>query len=836
MLRNLFLLLTYLLTCEAAAQKRDLSATRIAAPPRIDGQLNDAAWQGAEIATDFIQNFPNVGQPARHRTRVRVVFDDVAIYIGAFLSDDPRLIRRQLTPRDGEQRQDVDYFAVYFDTYNDQQNAFLFGVTSANVQTDARLGGSGSGESGDRSWEAVWQSATAVHDSGWAVEMRIPYISLRFTKAQIQTWGLQLQRFSRRDNETDYWNAVSPTVNGFVNQFGRLGGLRDIRSPLRLSFSPYLSGIARINPAGSGAERTQFTQNGGMDVKWGVSKSFTLDATLIPDFGQVISDNVVNNLTPYEIQFQENRPFFTEGTELFNKAGGLFYSRRIGATPSGYFNVAGTYGRDSVYELLSNPSVTRLYNAVKFSGRTPGKLGIGILNAVTAPMEARVRNRFSKQDSLIATEPLTNYSLVVLDQALKGRSSLTFTNANTIRDGNARDANTSALDWALFDKDNNYAISGTLRSSQVFGYTPWSRGQYFTNTDTVTIGGRRFLKPYDGYSGRLRLAKVGGRLRFFGQVHVESDKYDPRDLGFLQAPNELTYTAGISYHQFEPRGAFLNYNYGFQVYQTNLYRPHTFSSLEFSANAFAWFRNFWDLSVVVGGAPAPQIDFFELRDMRYRLERPAFGYVNLSGSTDSRKKLFVGFEAGYARASLAGSDYFSQSLSVRYRFSNRLLMTISFDRQQDDLQIGSAFVAQDPAVIVYRKYKEMTGILSGIYNFTPRMNLTLRARHNWSQFENRNFFRVDEKGRHLPYNFLPGREQNYNVFNLDAFYTWDFRPGSRMIVGWKNWLDGTTSLSGQRYRNYTENLFRSFGLPHGNEFTLRVIYFLDYNQLRKRKA
>src|SRR5205085_6165283 len=141
------------------------------------------------------------------------------------------------------------------------------------------------------------------------------------------------------------------------------------------------------------------------------------------------SDNLVNNITPYEVKFTENRPFFTEGTELFNKAG-IFYSRRIGKIPTGYQGVENETQSGSLqdYEILHNPSVTRLYNAIKFSGRTEDKLGIGIFNAVTERVHAKLRNRITGKDTLIMTEPLTNYNVFVLDQALKNRSYITLTN------------------------------------------------------------------------------------------------------------------------------------------------------------------------------------------------------------------------------------------------------------------------------------------------------------------------------------------------------------------------------------------------------------------------
>ncbi len=179
----------------------------------------------------------------------------------------------------------------------------------------------------------------------------------------------------------------------------------------------------------NGKYETEWLASGGMDVKYGINESFTLDATLIPDFGQVVSDDVVNNLTPYEVKFDDYRPFFTEGTEIFNKAG-LFYSRRIGAMPSGYDNIVDSADSDPNIEILKNPAKTQLYNAIKFSGRTKKKLGIGVFNAISAPMYATIRDKTTGEKTKIKTEPLANYNIIVLDQALKDSSYLTFTNTN----------------------------------------------------------------------------------------------------------------------------------------------------------------------------------------------------------------------------------------------------------------------------------------------------------------------------------------------------------------------------------------------------------------------
>ncbi|MDQ3682016.1 MAG: carbohydrate binding family 9 domain-containing protein, partial [Bacteroidota bacterium] len=808
--------------------------------PKIDGQISEAAWQSAPMVTDFIQNFPSYGLPASAKTEARILYDDDAVYISAYLFDDPSLIRRQLTSRDGEQRQDVDYFSVFFDTYNDEQNGFQFLVTTANVQSDAKLGGNTStdfGEYGDKTWDAVWQSKTTIQKDGWIVEMRIPYISLRFAKKDVQTWGLQFLRSIRRSNETSFWSPVDPNTSGFVNQFGKFTELKDIQPPLRLSFSPYLSGGVRYNPEGS-AKKTEWLRSGGMDVKYGINESFTLDATLIPDFGQVISDDLVNNLTPFETYFQENRQFFTEGTELFSKSG-LFYSRRIGARPMGYNRIEGLYGSDVKYEIIKNPSVTKLYNAIKLSGRTEKKLGIGIFNAVAAPGDAIIRNKFTKQDSVIRTEPLTNYNIVVVDKAFKGRSSVTFTNTNVIRDAAARDANVSALNWALYNTKNTHVISGNIKYNKIFGNTPYN-SSYFFNTDTTTIGGHRFLKPYDGFASRLHFGKVSGKIQYFASAFLESDKYDINDLGFLSAPNKVTYRAGIGYSQFEPTKNFITYKYDFVILNTYLYKPYTFSQIEMYAVGLWVFKNFWDVTLSTGVVPVWQKDFFELRSKDYLLKKPWFYYINVQGSTDSRKRWFVNYEFAMAEGGdIKNNPFFKTEVGLRYRFSNRFTLNVGADRQHEKLQIGNAFLKESNGepIIGYRSNKDFTTVLSGIYNFNSRMNLSVRTRHYWNTVNYKRFYNVDAKGNHLPRTFIPDQDENYNVFNVDAFFTWDFKPGSRIVAGWKNFLgnDYSFDINGIKNNNYSRNFRQTFALPHGNELSLRIIYFLDYNQLRCKR-
>lgn len=803
------------LTVVSSAQDKQLAAFRINSPIKIDGNLDESLWKSAEGASDFIINNPDFGKPATQKTVVHILYDDQAVYIGAYLYDEPGKIRKQLTSRDGEQRKDVDYFSVFFDTYHDKQNGYQFLVTSRNVQTDGRLVPNMTSQFGlpsDYSWDAVWESNVKLQKDGWTVEMKIPYSALRFSKKEVQDWGLNFQRYMRSNNESAFWNKVDPNQSGFVNQFGSLTEVTQITPPLRLSFLPYITGGIRKIPYANGTQKTDILRNGGMDVKYGINESFTLDATLIPDFGQVISDNVVLNLTPFEVQFQENRPFFTEGIELFNKSG-MFYSRRVGGTPSGYYGVNNMVNANPNLRIVSNPGVTQLINASKFSGRNKKKLGIGVFNAIGAASHAYVENTVTGETIKIETEPLTNYNILVLDQALKNRSSITFTNTNVWRSGGNRNANVAGMDLSLFDATNRHNL--------------FLSGKY------SSISGKN---PYDGFAVTSAYAKVSGNIQYQLLTNIKSDKYDPNDLGILRTANEVSGIASISYKQFVPTKHFLQYNYTLTLKPVYLYKPFAYSNYTIEAKGFWFFKNFWDLSFNINWQPDWQRDFFELRTPGRMMKKTPYYYFGLNGSTDSRKRLFVKYNAGFAEGPLPNDPYFVVGLGPRYRFNEHLSIDIDINRTHDNGNYGYAFrEASGEPIAGRRKTTSYNTIVNGIYNFTSRMNLSLRARHYWSRVLYVDFFNVDANGDLQPHAFVNGQDQNFNAFNLDMFYTWDFKYGSKLIIGYKNWLGADFPLSGKDYKNYGSNLSHLFNQPHGNELTVRLIYYIDYLTLQKKK-
>lgn len=813
------------------AQVKTSNAKKVEGAIRIDGSLDEQSWQDAPIATDFITNSPVYGNPASRKTEVRVLYDNSAIYIGAYMYDDPASIRRQLTARDAEQRADVDYFSVFLDTYNDHQNAYQFLVTARNVQSDARVSPNaetGFGIYGDLSWDAVWDSKVGFRKDGWVVEIRIPFFAIRFAKRNIQDWGIQFLRFNRRLTESAFWNPVNPNVSGFVNQFGNVAGIAEIAPPLRLSFSPYISAGYRQTPQFGENNKYETLKSGGMDVKYGISESFTLDATLIPDFGQVISDPVVNNLTPYEIEFRENRPFFTEGTELFNKAG-IFYSRRIGSTPEKYRYIQEEVRGGSLkdYDIVKNPSVNRLYNAVKFSGRTAGNLGIGVFNAIGERNRATLRNVITGNDSSFVTQPFSNYNIVVLDQALKNRSYITFTNTNVLRSGNERDANVAALDIAFYDKKNEYGLLLRPRYSMIFD----------------TAGG------YNGFSNYFEAGKVSGKLQYKLSNEIKTAKYDPNDLGFLLAPNGFKNGGEVSYNIYEPTKNFLNQNYVLKIEHSYLLQPFSYQQTKFEGSASWVFKNLWDLKLTADITPFWYNDYFEMQTPenllvtpRQPLKKAPYYSFFTDGSTDSRKKLYITWSGGFAETPLRKDFFHRIDLTARYRFNDRFALTATFLKQYDNGQFGYAFARDNVTnapLLARRQYLDITTMLNGIYHFTPRMNLTFRVRHFWNRLLNTNLYDLKPDGYWIErFDKDPAEfNLNYNAFNVDVFYTWDFRLGSRLIVGWKNWLgsDYEYMIDGSQYKHYRNNLSRVLATPHGNELTVRFIYFLNYEQLRKKR-
>lgn len=855
----LFLLLSLLLSWPARAQNAKPAATEAAtpAPPKhlaavritgglkLDGVLDEAAWQQAPIATDFIQNRPNPGPPERHKTEVRVLYDDANLYVGAIMHDvSPDSILRELGARDNFGN--TDFFGIFLDTYHDKLNGYGFFVTTGGVQMDARYSPAG-GE--DFNWNAVWDSRTAIQGTDWVAELRIPYSAIRFANQPEQQWGLNFMRQRKKENQAFFWNEVKPAVDGFVNQWGLLEGVREVKPPLRLSLTPYVSGYVNHYPWNEQGKRNTSTSfNGGADVKWGINESFTLDATLVPDFGQVQSDNQVLNLSPFEVQFAENRQFFTEGTELFNK-GGLFYSRRVGAQPIGFGDVEGQLrGRTQTGDgqwrkgefIAQNPGVTQLLNATKISGRTKQGLGVGVFNALSGDVFATLQDSTSGERRRVLTQPFSNYNIVVLDQSLKNNSYVSLINTNVTRWGRTYDANVTGGLFRFANKKNSYAVDGRVVYSR-------RRGTVF--------GSEEQIDDQDGYKYRVSLGKISGNFTWNLSHGIESGKYNPNDLGILFGNNNVSQELYMSYNQYKPFWKVNNFYSWWGVAHSLLYEPLKYQNLNVYGGWNTTFtRKFLTVGMNFDANPVTR-DYYEPRQYplgAYWVRLPANANVSGFISSDYRKKLALDVNGGirlYAeddrlpRPRRAG---YGLSVSPRYRVNNRLNFRYSIDWNYSHNQVGYVNGGMDDGepldrpflnevVLGRRDVITIASVLQTAYTFTNRMSLTIRTRHYTSNVRYRDFARLAPGGGEELIDYRRNRDNTYNAFNVDAVYSWWFAPGSQVSIVWKN------ASSSQLFANeatplYFDNLSNTINTPHNNSLSVKVLYYLDYLALRPRRS
>ena len=809
-LNKLFYILLIIIFTTDFVQGQELksvAAKRVEASPKIDGVLNEDVWNNIEIATDFVQRSPKPGASSNKKTEVKIIYDDVAIYIGARMYDEkPDSILRELTTRDNEANADL--FGLVIDTYNDDLNGYGFFISAAGVQIDARYS---SGGNQDFYWDAVWYSQVKIDEQGWVAEFKIPYSALRFPKSTAQNWGINFIRKIRRTREDSFWNEIKPQVNGFVNQFGNVTGIENIKSPLRLSITPYVSGYIENYPYNEqGKSNNSYSLNGGMDIKYGINESFTLDMTLVPDFGQVQSDNRVLNLSPFEVQYNENRQFFTEGTELFNRAN-LFYSRRVGSMPINY-NVPYAQLNEKEY-VKENPGTSQLINATKISGRTKKNLGIGIFNATSKPMFATISDSLGNTRK-IETGPLTNYNILVFDQALKNNSYISLINTNVTRNGSDYDANVTGTEFKLTNKKNTYAIIGDGSLSQL--YYP----------DSTPVLGYK----YSVYGG-----KISGKWQYGTNITVKSDKYNINDMGILFQNNTLETYLSISYNIFEPVWKINNMRVEVGTGYSRLYHPSKLWNYNIWADAYCNFRNFFSTGGGFNLEPIKTYDHWEPRitGRYYEYPKDYLGYYWIS--SDYRKKFALDARVRYRYFEENNRYNIAFGFSPRYRVNNKLAFVYDFDRDYINDDIGFVHYNEPSDRITFGRRNLLTiqNTLNVDYKFTSTMALTFRARHYWSTAKYKQYYTLSDKGKLFHEPLYSGNSNvNFNAFNIDLVYRWRFSPGSEVSIVWKNSI---YTFGREIVKQYSDNADMMFNSPQTNSFSIKLLYYLDYSMVKRKK-
>jgi hypothetical protein len=789
----------------AYSQKKVLQTKFISESITIDGKLDEKTWESASEASNFIMFEPDNGKPIpdTKKTEVKVVYDNDAIYIAAILYDnEPSKILKEITKRDEFGTSDI--FGVFINGFNDGQQDFQFYVNAADGQADC-LTTDANGE--DYSWDAVWNSKAVITDKGWVIEMRIPYAALRFSGEKKQTWGLNFFREIKRDRQKYTWNLIDTKVGTFTQQAGTLEGIENIKTPTRLFLLPYSSFYLNANAY----QKTYGTLKGGLDIKYGINDAFTLDAILIPDFGQTKYDDQILNLGPFEQQFNENRPFFTEGTDLFSK-GNLVYSRRIGGSPSKYPTT------ETNEIIIDNPSSVNLINALKVSGRTKDGLGIGILNAVTEKTTATILNKDTGETRREVVEPLANYNVLVLDQRFHKNSSISFVNTNVTRNGDFRDGNVSALVWDLNTKKNTYNLSGDFKYSYV-----------------------NDIEDKKGIATTLNFAETSGKYRYSFGGDLFTKNFDNNDLGINFETNYYSIYGNANYRILNPTKYFnsfrLNYN-NFIQFQKETGKIQG-SNFNVNVNIESKKNHFFGLGINVD--PFEKYDYYEPRtDNRYVI-RPARYSSWFYFSSNYNYKFAFDFNPSYTKLNEEGRNTYEFSLGPRYRFNDKFALNYNFnffrqnnnkgfiDSIDDDLNSAteSTIIFANRTVVTY------SNTLSGKYSINSKMNFNLSARQYWSYAENKNFLTLEQNGRLVNNtSYSENRDSSFYSWNFDLSYSWWFAPGSQVSVLYRNNAANFENIINKNFDQNVTNLLSNEALSH--VLSVSVRYFIDYNEVKNK--
>ncbi|HEX5971329.1 MAG TPA: DUF5916 domain-containing protein [Gemmatimonadaceae bacterium] len=563
------LLLTALVPSAARAQAGATGATRGLPLPvtravridttiQLDGRLDESAWRSAPVTPILTQIDPLEGQPASQRTEVRVLYDDEALYVGARLYDTGPITAR-LGRRD-MRLGDSDWFGVMLDSYHDHRTAFGFDVNPAGVQRDEVK----TIEHDDNSWNAVWRVATSVDSAGWTAEYRIPFSQLRFRPDSALTWGVQFERIIGRNHEYSASTFIPRSAPGGVPAYGHLVGLRDLEPGSSLELLPYVVSRAEYVDPGANPFRTtsEYSSSFGGDLRYRVASNLTLNASVNPDFGQVEVDPAVVNLGVYETFFDEKRPLFLEGSEIFdfaseNTSGGrTFYSRRIGRRPS----------LGAPTDEADIPTATTILGAAKLTGKIGG-WSVGSLAALTDREEARYRDSLGL-DRHFVVEPRATYLVTRARRELNGGRSMIggmvtgvhrALTSDSLQSELRSDAGMAGLDFRHQTQDRMWALDGDVAFTYVRGTPAAMLGvqrasnHFFQRPDAPQLSVDSAATSLSGYRSGLSLRRQGGEHWRGGvAAALTSPGYEVNDLGFGSRTDRADVEAELRYRENRP--------------------------------------------------------------------------------------------------------------------------------------------------------------------------------------------------------------------------------------------------------------------------------------------
>ena len=740
-----------------ATELPSAAGTRRTSPITIDGRLDEAAWAAAAPITQLRQSRPDEGAAASLATEFRILYDDDALYIAARLSEPmgpagihaPLARRDQLLAANGNNGSfnslTTDKIAVVLDPYHNHLDEVWFEINPAGVRGDQF--------NGDPSWDPVWEGATQVTADGWTAEMRIPYSQLRFSSAAVQTWGLQLWRFVDRLNEQDQWSFRRRNESGGPAYFGHLEGLAIAKAPRQAELLPYVVSRGQFKYADARnpyRSSTTTTANAGADIKYNLTSSLTLDATINPDFGQVEVDPAQLNLSAYEVSFDEKRPFFIANRSAFNFGGlscincnntsslGAFYSRRIGRPPQLNGLVAGSAAYSDA------PDDATILGAAKITGRTSGGYTVGLLDAVTSREQAHFMTALGAPDRTQTVEPLSNYFVGRLKKEYRGgatwvggiaTSAVRALEGDTVLTNRLRStAHAGGIDWSHSWANRVYRWRGTLMASDVRGsrqamaLTQRSSTHYYQRPDREVTSDGLFSTRFDttatsmnGYGLYTRLAKENGNWIWELQQNWRSPGFEVNDLNIMSRVDFRWMGGNLARVWSVPgrwyRSAFLSYGgqmqYNYDGDRTDL-EQYAFNSIEFN--------NYWVMRTYVARNHSVQDD--RLSRGGPVLGHVGYDYYQLGVSTDPRGRAVWNVQNGVA-AGFDGTKSWSLTPGVAIKPTGNVFVQLSprWNWSQDEAQYVTT--VKDPTATTFNGTRY-------VFGYITTRTLSLETRVNWT--------------------------------------------------------------------------------------------------------
>jgi hypothetical protein len=852
-----------------------LTPLRTASPIVIDGRLTESVWTDAEALGQLKQRNPNEGRPETERTEIRIAFDDDALYIGARMYDrEPTEIVRQLSRRDSNA--DCDTITIYLDPQHDHRTGVSLRVSAAGSLADALIYDD---NSQDLAWDGVWDAAVSTDSEGWSAELRIPFSQLRFTPGTRQTWGLNARRYIQRNNEDAWWELVPKTESRLASGMGHLTGVNDVPPKRHLDLLPYvrtgLDVIGTLDPNNPLRDTTSVFGGLGLDAKWGLTSSLTLDATVNPDFGQVEVDPAVVNLTAFETFYQEKRPFFIEGAQLFGNFGrnglllygrfgarypNLYYSRRIGRSPQ--LSVDG--------EFVDTPAATTILGASKLTGRVGSNWNVAFLDALTGREYAQVANGLER--STPETEPLTNYIAARATREFGKRGTLGVLATSVVRNlrttaeqlylpGNAT---VLGLDGnVFFDQKRTWVASGSFAGSMVSGDAASmlrlqrASARYYQRPDATHLSLQPDATQLSGWSGQFNVNRRAGNLLLDGAMWAVSPGFESNDLGYSPGADRVGGHLGMIWRKTTPdrisRSRDLTV---LKWWVTNFGGDAQVDATQVSGSLE--FRNYWETQLSAYYSAPSQDD--RLTRGGPSAHRVAFRQVSGYLATDRRKLLsaVVFGDYGWNREGAWGSG---GSLSLRIKPSQALTIEVGPEVSRGHTLLQYVRRAADPyATATYgARYvfadidqTEVSLPTRVDWMFSPRASFQLYMQPLLSVGDYWGFKELalprtfsylrygadigtlgvndqtgvytadpDGTGPADPFSFA-NPDFNFRSIRLNAVFRWEWRLGSTLYVAWT-----------QRRQDYADTGLLSMGhdlrslarAPSDNTLMVKLAYW-----------